>query len=65
MHYRVRLKLIYGVPITFLEYYNPEQFQILGCSYDYGRPEGWDKNIDMAVSINSKNVYKRFLIKKL
>jgi hypothetical protein len=52
-----------GVPITFLDKYNPEQFEILGCSYDYGRPDGWDKNIKMSVSIEGKSVYKRLLIK--
>jgi hypothetical protein len=56
---------IMGVPITFLEHYNPEQFEIVGCSYDYGRPDGWDETTDMSVSIDSRNVYKRFLIKKL
>jgi len=54
---------VMGVPITFLDKYNPEQFEILGCSYDYGRPEGWEKSIDMAVSVGGKNVYKRILIR--
>lgn len=54
---------IMGVPISFLNKYNPDQFEIVGCSYDYGRPEGWNKDINMAVSINGKNVYKRILIK--
>ena len=52
-----------GVPITFLDKYNPDQFEIIGCSYDYGRPEGWDKNIKMSVSVEGVNVYKRILIK--
>lgn len=56
-------KGVMGVPVSFLDKYNPEQFEILGCSYDYGRPDNWDKNIDMAVSINGINVYKRILIK--
>lgn len=54
---------VMGVPISFLDKYNPDQFEIVGCSYDYGRPDGWAKNIDMAVSINGTNVYKRILIK--
>ena len=54
---------VMGVPITFLDKYNPEQFEILGCSYDYGRPLGWDNNINMSVSIAGVNVYKRLLIK--
>ncbi len=54
---------VMGVPISFLDKYNPEQFTIVGCSYDYGRPDGWDENINMSVSINGENVYKRILIK--
>lgn len=56
-------KGVMGVPISFLDKYNPDQFEIVGCSYDYGRPDGWNKNIDMAVSINGVNVYKRILMK--
>ncbi len=52
-----------GVPISFLDKYNPDQFEIIGCSYDYGRPDGWNENINMSVSINSVNVYKRILIR--
>jgi len=52
-----------GVPITFLDKYNPDQFEIIGCSYDYGRPDGWDKNINMSVSVEGVNIYKRILIK--
>jgi hypothetical protein len=55
---------VMGVPITFLDKYNPEQFEIIGCSYNYGRPKGWDKTIDMAVTIKGKEVYKRLLIQK-
>ncbi len=54
---------VMGVPITFLDKYNPDQFEIIGCSYDHGRPEGWDKNISMSVVINGKSVYKRLLIR--
>jgi len=56
-------KGVMGVPITFLHKHNPEQFEIVGCSYDYGRPEGWDKNIKMNGIINGVNIYKRLLIK--
>ena len=55
---------VMGVPITFLDKYSPKQFEIIGCSYDYGRPIGWDKNIDMSVSVNGENIYKRLLIKR-
>ena len=52
-----------GVPISFLDKYCPEQFEIIGCSYDYGRPSGWHKSIDMSVTIGGRNIYKRLLIK--
>ena len=54
---------VMGVPITFLDKYNQDQFEILGCSYDYGRPVGWDESINMSVSVEGANVYKRLLIK--
>jgi Adenine-specific methyltransferase EcoRI len=54
---------VMGVPISFLSKYSPEQFEIIGCSYDYGRPDNWSKNINMAVTINGVNIYKRILIK--
>jgi hypothetical protein len=54
---------VIGVPITFLDKYNPEQFEIIGCSYDYGRPNGWASTIKMSVSIDGVHVYKRILIK--
>lgn len=53
-----------GVPITFLGKYNPDQFEILGCSYVYGEPIGY--HIDGAgygVSVGGVNVYKRIFIK--
>ncbi len=53
---------VIGVPITFLDKYNPDQFEIVGCSYDYGRPDGWDSGINMSVSVDGVNVYKRILI---
>lgn len=56
-------KGVMGVPITFLDKYNPDQFEIVGCSYEYGRPDGWDKNINMSGLINGVAIYKRILIK--
>lgn len=53
-----------GVPITFLGKYNPEQFEILGCSYSYWEPVWY--HIDwkgFGVSINWDNIYKRLFIK--
>lgn len=54
-----------GVPITFLDKYNPDQFEVLGCSYSYGEPIGYHliwKGFD--VSINWKSIYKRLFIRK-
>lgn len=57
-----------GVPITFLDKYNPEQFQILGMSasagYSHeivGIPFHGEK--DARPLINSKNTYARIFIK--
>ncbi|ELB22665.1 adenine-specific methyltransferase EcoRI family protein [Enterococcus faecium] len=55
---------VMGVPISFLDKYNPDQFKIIGCSYDYGRPDGWSEDIKMSVTINGKAIYKRLLIEK-
>lgn len=54
---------IMGVPISFLDKYNPDQFEIVGCSYDYGRPKGWDENVSMSTVIDGKNIYKRIFIR--
>ena len=49
-----------GVPISFMDKYCPEQFEIVGelnnggdNEYDYAKPK-----------INKKQVYTRFLIKR-
>ena len=55
---------IMGVPITFMYSYNPNQFEVVGCSYKYGRPDEWDENTKMSPSVNGKNIYKRIFIKK-
>ena len=52
------------VPITFMDKYNPDQFEIIGCSYWYWEPEWFHidwKNYN--VSILWKEVYKRLFIK--
>ena len=52
---------VMGVPITFLDKYNPEQFEILGDSrYHDGQDFSDDINF-----INGKGLYRRILIKKL
>ena len=53
---------VMGVPITFIDKYNPNQFEILGCSKNYGRPKEWDTNINMNPIVNGKKKYMRILI---
>ena len=60
---------VMGVPITFLDKYCPEQFEILSCN-DYRRNDnvpfkehGLIKDKDS--SINGKPIYARILIRKL
>ena len=55
---------IMGVPITFIDKYNPDQFEILGCSKSYGRPKEWDTNTNMNPVVNGKNKYMRILIRR-
>lgn len=51
---------VMGVPITFLDKYNPEQFEILGDSrYHDGQDNADDINV-----INGKLLYRRILIRR-
>lgn len=58
---------VMGVPITFLDKYNPEQFEItgqlnVGCYMD---DNGWQgSNGKNMLSIGNKTAYKRVLIKR-
>lgn len=49
-----------GVPITFLDKYNPEQFEILGNLGSYA-PDGY--SLSSAIFINGKKIFKRILIR--
>lgn len=51
---------VMGVPITFMQYYNPEQFKILGDSRYH---DGQDFSDDINV-INGKTLYRRILIQR-
>lgn len=62
---------IMGVPITYLDKYNPEQYEIIGllASAGYvkeqvGIPKLWDDREARGV-VNGKVVYSRILIKKV
>jgi hypothetical protein len=62
-------KGVMGVPITFLDKYNPEQFEIIGFDYEIRQgllpeliKESWDDKIDRGY-ISGKRLYARILIK--
>lgn len=63
-------KGVIGVPITFLDKYNPNQFEIVGCDYDV--KEGllpklinpkWKGKIDRAY-LKGQRLYSRILIRR-
>ena len=60
--YRVKIRNItMGVPITFLDKYCPEQFEIVGLDrYVEGNP-----NFGHRFHLGKKEVYARILIKRI
>ncbi len=61
---------VMGVPITFLDHYNPEQFEIVGSDYEVRQglfPElvikGWDGKLDRGY-INGRRLFARILIRR-
>ena len=52
---------VMGVPITFLDKYNPDQFEIVGNLGSYA-PDGY--SLASAIFINGKKIFKRILIKR-
>ncbi len=60
---------VMGVPITFLDKYCPDQFEILGATESEGKgfSDGlWNDNSKVAqATINYKKVYKRIFIKQI
>ena len=60
-------KEIMGVPITFMNKYNPEQFEIIGATESEGKGFSnglWDKESKVSQPlVNQKRVYKRIFIK--
>ncbi len=58
---------VMGVPITFLDKYNPDQFEILGNSEMFAEPlviNGKLKNKPGRFYINGKRMYDRILIRR-
>lgn len=52
---------VMGVPITFLDKYNPEQFEIVGNAGSYG-VDGY--SLCSAIYLNGKKIFKRILIRR-
>ena len=55
---------VMGVPITFLDKYNPDQFEILGCSYIYGDCGKHFEGTSWGCKIDGKDIYKRLFIRR-
>lgn len=61
---RIRIKNpIWGVPVTFMDKYNPDQFEILGHEHDL-TGNGGDGIPHGQFEVNGVGVYKRILIRK-
>ena len=58
---------VMGVPITFMDKYNPDQFEILGATESEGKGFSnglWDETSKVAQPlINQNRVYKRIFIR--
>lgn len=59
---------VMGVPITFLDKYNPEQFEIVGMAEDNGKgfsgsEAAWD-GLNPHCVVNGHNMYKRIFIRR-
>lgn len=63
---RVPYSDVMGVPITFLDKYNPEQFEIVGATESEGRGFSrglWVEDSRMAqATVRGRRVYKRLFI---
>ena len=57
-----------GVPITFMDKYNPEQFEIVGATESEGKGFScglWNSSSGIAqATVNGKRVYKRIFIRR-
>ncbi|MBQ3442432.1 MAG: adenine-specific methyltransferase EcoRI family protein [Selenomonadaceae bacterium] len=55
---------VMGVPITFLDKYCPDQFELLGCSYQYGDCGCHVAGTDWNCYIDGKRMFKRLFIRR-
>lgn len=55
-----------AVPVSLFQgKFNPNQFEIIGCSYKYGEPIGYHyEGMPYGFSINGKEEYKKLFIKR-
>jgi len=58
----VRMKPIWGVPITFMNHFNPEQFEILDAN-DV-KIDGAIKDLTARPIVKGIELYRRILIKR-
>lgn len=60
---------VMGVPITFMDKYNPDQFEIIGATESEGKGFSnglWDKKSEVAQPlVNKERKYKRIFIRKI
>lgn len=60
-------KGVMGVPITFMDKYNPDQFEIIGATESEGKGFSnglWNEESKVAQAmVNGERVYKRIFIK--
>ena len=59
---------VMGVPITFMDKYNPDQFEIIGCTESEGKGFSnglWNSKSGVAQPlVNGKRLYKRIFIRR-
>ncbi|MBR4905051.1 MAG: hypothetical protein IKZ53_10320, partial [Selenomonadaceae bacterium] len=55
---------VMGVPITFLDKYNPAQFELLGCTYSYGDCDCHVAGTDWNAYLRGKRMFKRLFIRR-
>ena len=59
---------VMGVPITFMQKYNPDQFEIIGCTESEGKGFSnglWDEDSKVAQPlVSGERKYKRIFIKR-
>ena len=55
---------VMGVPITFLDKYCPDQFEVLGCTYSYGDCGYHIDGTSWGAKIDGKDIYKRLFIRR-